>query len=64
MDTDIYQRDDLLVGDTFTGPAIIEETGATSVIGPGDTAQVDVRKNLIVTIADHETCRAAAEAGK
>lgn len=64
MDTDVYQRDDLLVGDTFTGPAIVEETGATSVIGPGDVAQVDARRNLIVTVADHETCRAAAQAGK
>ena len=64
MDTAVYQRDDLLVGDMFTGPAIVEETGATSVIGPGDVAQVDDKKNLIVTVANYETCRKAAEAGK
>ena len=64
MDTGVYNRDLLKCGDVFMGPAIIEETGATSVVGPGDRVMVDDRKNLIVQIADNETCRTAVEAAR
>ena len=47
--------DALKAGNSFIGPAIIEETGATSVVGPGDKVTVDERMNLVVKIANHET---------
>jgi len=61
MQAGIYNRDLLRVGDYFTGPAIVEEHGATSVIGPGDCATVDERQNLIVDIADNAAYRAAVD---
>ena len=42
----------------------IEDTGATSVIGPGDVVTVDERLNLIVKVADNAACQAAVEAGR
>ncbi|WHH56859.1 hydantoinase/oxoprolinase family protein [Petroclostridium sp. X23] len=64
MEAGIYNRDLLKVGDTFVGPAIVEETGATSVIGPSDKVVVDERKNLIIEVADNASCRAAVDASK
>ena len=57
LDTAVYKRDNLKAGNSFIGPAIIEETGATSVVGPGDKVTVDERMNLVVKIANHETGR-------
>ena len=56
--------DDGYSGTNFAGPAIIEDTGATSVIGPGDVVTVDERLNLIVKVADNAACQAAVEAGR
>jgi N-methylhydantoinase A len=39
-DTAIYDRADLPVGWVFSGPAIIEEAGGTSIVPPGWTARV------------------------
>lgn len=64
IDTAIYNRDLLEVGDEFVGPAIVEENGATSVVCPGDKVVVDERKNLIIEVADSATCRAAVEAAR
>jgi N-methylhydantoinase A len=36
----IYERYDLALGFTGTGPAVIEEYGATTVIWPGDTFEI------------------------
>jgi N-methylhydantoinase A len=47
----IYKRDDLPVGYTVYGPAVIEEQGCTSVLGPGDVATVDSRMAIVVTVA-------------
>lgn len=55
LDTAVYKRDALKAGNSFIGPAIIEETGATSVVGPGDKVTVDERMNLVVKIANRET---------
>ena len=33
------------------GPAVLEQTDATTVIAPGDVAQVDRLGNLLVTVA-------------
>ena len=50
VETAVYERDQLLPGQCFEGPAIIEEHGATSVAFPGDTVRIDERRNLVVTI--------------
>ena len=64
IDTAIYNRELLEAGDEFVGPAIVEENGATSVVGPGDKVVVDERRNLIVKVADNAACRAAVEAAR
>jgi N-methylhydantoinase A len=40
VDTAVVRRDELSVGDIVTGPAICEESEATTVIGPSETATV------------------------
>lgn len=49
QDTGIYQRDDLSVGSTVIGPAIILESTGTNMIEPGWAATVDEHANLIIT---------------
>jgi N-methylhydantoinase A len=48
LDCPVYQRERLDVGVSFTGPAIVDQLDCTSVIAPGQTATVDVYKNIIV----------------
>jgi N-methylhydantoinase A len=45
----LYWRPDLAAGDVVTGPAVIEEYGATVPLHPGFTATVDRFGNLRVT---------------
>jgi N-methylhydantoinase A len=61
MDTPIYHRDDLRTEHTFVGPAVVEENGATTVIGPGDVVTVDSRLNLVIriTTANYSEAKAA-----
>jgi N-methylhydantoinase A len=47
----VFRRDDLHAGCRCTGPAIIEEHGATTVLGPADTLVVDEWGNLRLTVA-------------
>jgi len=47
--TPIYWRPDLAPGDVLTGPAVLEEFGATIPLHPGFTARVDPFGNLLVT---------------
>ncbi|MGI9252447.1 MAG: hypothetical protein ACR2J8_01770, partial [Thermomicrobiales bacterium] len=46
--TSIWNRDALLAGNRVPGPALILEGGATTVIDPGFTAEVDRIGNLII----------------
>jgi len=50
-DTAIYWRPSLLAGDGVTGPAIIEEFGATVPVHPGFVARVDQLGNLRIGTA-------------
>jgi N-methylhydantoinase A len=50
VETIVYDRARLTVGDRFDGPAVIEEDGSTLVVGPGGHAQVAATGNLIVTL--------------
>jgi N-methylhydantoinase A len=48
--TRIYNRDLLLPGDTFAGPAIISEYSSATVLPPGDVLRVDDRSNLVIEV--------------
>jgi len=48
-DTPIYDRYQLTVGETFLGPAVVEEIDSTSLIHPGFKVDVDKFGNLKVT---------------
>ncbi|MGQ0663049.1 MAG: hydantoinase/oxoprolinase family protein [Pseudomonadota bacterium] len=46
VDGPVYDRDRLAAGMRFSGPAVVEEAGATTVVYPGWTASVDAGGNL------------------
>ncbi|WP_438489147.1 hydantoinase B/oxoprolinase family protein [Streptomyces sp. S186] len=48
-DTALYRRDDLRPGDTLTGPAIVAEADATTVLDPDWRATVGARGHLLLT---------------
>ena len=48
--TPIYGRDMLKPGNAFTGPAIVEQMDATTVVLPGMHARVDPYLNLILEV--------------
>jgi N-methylhydantoinase A len=48
VETTVYWRPALAAGDEVTGPAVIEEYGATIPVHPGFTARVDGFGNLLV----------------
>jgi N-methylhydantoinase A len=48
LEATLYERDRLNVGATVTGPAIVEQFDATTVIPSGWSAQVDGYRNLIL----------------
>jgi N-methylhydantoinase A len=48
MPADIYERNLLPVGVSFTGPAIVEQADATTVIPPSVGARVDDIGNLVL----------------
>ena len=49
VDTPVYRRQSLCPGAMLTGPAIVEEAGATTVVQPGHRVRVDGIGNLIIT---------------
>jgi N-methylhydantoinase A len=48
--TAVYERSRLRMGDIVTGPALIEESESTVVVGPAGHATVDESSNVILTI--------------
>ena len=50
LSTAIYSRESLQPGKTYSGPAIITEYSATTVVPPGKRFHLDPAGNLIVTI--------------
>lgn len=48
LDASVYARNTLLAGDSLTGPAIVEEPTATTLMHPGQSADVDPYGNLMV----------------
>lgn len=51
VEAPVYRRDDLAVGQTLSGPAIVEQLDTTIVLDPGATLSVDVSGSLIVEIS-------------
>jgi N-methylhydantoinase A/oxoprolinase/acetone carboxylase beta subunit len=49
-DCQVYSRYDLKAGETVFGPAVIEESESTTVVGPGGKATVDGLGNIIITL--------------
>jgi N-methylhydantoinase A len=49
VSTPVYWRAELGAGDVVSGPAVIEEYGATVPVHPGFAARVDRFGNLLVT---------------
>jgi N-methylhydantoinase A len=47
----VYDRDRLRHGNRFTGPAIVEQMDATTVVLPGMAARSDAYRNLILEMA-------------
>jgi N-methylhydantoinase A len=52
IDTPVYQRERLDVGQTLAGPAVIDQFDCTTVVYPGHTLRVDAFKNLIISNLD------------
>jgi N-methylhydantoinase A len=50
LEWQVYDRTRLQAGNTLTGPAIVEEPAATTLVGPGQTLEVDDLGNLVVTV--------------
>jgi N-methylhydantoinase A len=50
LDCPVYQRERLDVGVRFTGPAIVDQLDATTVILPGQIARVDEYRNILIAI--------------
>ncbi|MCW2902825.1 MAG: hypothetical protein JWO67_5090 [Streptosporangiaceae bacterium] len=57
VDTPVYERAELTPGDTFLGPAIVEEREATTVVTPGVAGRVDRDGNLLLTYPEKGTKR-------
>jgi len=51
VDAPVYARELLRAGDCFSGPAIITEYSATTVVSPGDSVSVDAYGNLIIEVS-------------
>jgi len=52
IETPVYDRGALAPGQTFDGPAIIEEAGSTLIIGPKATWTVSADTNVVVTLEE------------
>jgi N-methylhydantoinase A len=50
LDTRIFERERLLAGNVIEGPAIVEESNATTLIYPGMVGKVDPYGAILITI--------------
>jgi len=54
VETAIYERDDLGANVDVSGPAIVEDTDATTSVPPGATLETDEFGNMLITLNDTE----------
>jgi 5-oxoprolinase (ATP-hydrolysing) len=50
VEVPVYNRYRLPEGGTITGPAIVQEAEATTVVWPGDHLTVDAQRNLVIQV--------------
>lgn len=50
-DCPVYQREALCAGARFDGPAIIVETGSTTIVSPEDKVEIDDYGNIVINVA-------------
>jgi N-methylhydantoinase A len=50
VETTVYDRYRLAVGDELAGPAVVEEEGSTLVVGPGVVARVASSGNIVMAL--------------
>ncbi|WP_112320364.1 hydantoinase/oxoprolinase family protein [Oceanibium sediminis] len=50
-ETPVYRREALPIGARFNGPAIVQQMDTTTLIEPGDRAEVDPIGNILITVA-------------
>ncbi|HIC29196.1 MAG TPA: 5-oxoprolinase, partial [Rhodospirillales bacterium] len=60
LDTPVYDREALLPGDLFNGPAIIIEANATTVVEPGWQTETTALGHLVLTRVEAREARHAA----
>jgi N-methylhydantoinase A len=46
----VYERERLIAGDRFSGPAVVVEYSATTFVPPGATVQVDAFQNMTIAV--------------
>jgi N-methylhydantoinase A len=49
-DCAVFRRDGLAVGDTVSGPGVVEEAESATVIGPGGKGAIDTYGNLVISL--------------
>lgn len=50
VDTAMYNRHALTPDETITGPAILEESGSTSILPPGTAAEISDIGSVIISL--------------
>ncbi|KJC50449.1 hypothetical protein UP09_05385 [Bradyrhizobium sp. LTSP885] len=50
LDARVFRRDELKMGTSYDGPALVEEDGSTLVVGPEASFKVVPSNNIVVTI--------------
>jgi N-methylhydantoinase A len=50
LQTRAYDRELLVPGDTFAGPAIVTEYSSATILPPGDVLRVDELRNLVIEV--------------
>ncbi len=50
VEVSVYDRYDLPDGTVLNGPAVVEETEATTLLWPGDRLTIDARRNLVISV--------------
>jgi N-methylhydantoinase A len=51
-DADIYDGDRLAPGMAFSGPAIVEDSGTTIVVHPGNRVRMDAFRNIHIALGE------------
>jgi N-methylhydantoinase A len=54
--TPVYGRDLLRANHLLEGPAIVEQLDSTTVILPGQKAEIDAQGNILIAIESRRTC--------